>query len=378
LQAQTSDKARPKLAALHPLRKDDGAAAGAGGAMRFTSRQYYMTRVLTRSLPVAIVLGALYSHARSPETGLTGYLDGALAGILITISIVLLEFYVFSGPVLRRAPFLLYLGVRSLAYLVAIVVGLALSGHVMLGMDMGAMLLERRGVLFSLALGVGFNLVFGVNRLLGPGVLFNFVAGRYHRPRVEERVFAFIDMASSTAIAERLGETGFLDFLNRFVADMTGPIVAERGEIHKYVGDEIIVSWPLAAGVGDARCIRACFDALATLDALAEDYIGRFGCRAGFRAALHCGPVVVGELGIVKMEIAFVGDTMNTTARLQQACRDTGNQVIASAALIDRLDALPPGIAKHTLGPLRLRGKEEEIAAYALYRAAAKTTGIAA
>ena len=60
----------------------------------------------------------------------------------------------------------------------------------------------------------------------------------------------FIDMEFSTVIAERLGETGFLDFLNRFVADVTELIVAQRGAIYKYVGDEIIVTWPLAAAFG--------------------------------------------------------------------------------------------------------------------------------
>ena len=72
----------------------------------------------------------------------------------------------------------------------------------------------------------------------------------------------FIDMESSTVIAERLGEAGFLDFLNRFVADVTESIVAQRGAIHKYVGDEIIATWPLAVGLRDAHCVHACFDAL--------------------------------------------------------------------------------------------------------------------
>jgi adenylate cyclase len=54
------------------------------------------------------------------------------------------------------------------------------------------------------------------------------------------------------------------------------------------------------------------------------------------------------------MEIAFLGDTMNTAARLQQACRDIGHRVLASAALVERLAALPPGIAKRSIGRLRL------------------------
>jgi adenylate cyclase len=136
--------------------------------------------------------------------------------------------------------------------------------------------------------------------------------------------------------------------------------------IHKYVGDEIIVTWPLAAGLAGGRCVRACFEALGKLDEHAASYIRDFGLRANFRAALHCGPVVIGELGTVKMEIAFLGDTMNTAARLQEACRDTGQRILASAALVNRLTALPPGIAKRSIGPLRLRGKENETEIYAL------------
>ena len=85
-------------------------------------------------------------------------------------------------------------------------------------------------------------------------------------------------------------------------------------------------------------------------------------------------PVVIGELGTIKMEIAFLGDTMNTAARLQQACRDTGQRVVASAALVNRLAALPPGIAKRSIGRLRLRGKENEIELYALTAAVSATS----
>ena len=62
----------------------------------------------------------------------------------------------------------------------------------------------------------------------------------------------------SQPMSEESGETGFLDFLNRFVADVTESIVAQRGAIHKYVGDEIIarvVQHP--AGDGPRTCVRS-------------------------------------------------------------------------------------------------------------------------
>jgi adenylate cyclase len=83
--------------------------------------------------------------------------------------------------------------------------------------------------------------------------------------------------------------------------------------------------------------------------------------------------VAIGELGTVKMEIAFLGDTMNTAARLQQACRNTGQRVLASAVLVNRLAAMPPGVAKRSIGRLCLRGKENEIELYALAAAASVT-----
>ena len=351
--------------------------------MQLTARQREFVRIAGWVLPVSITLGAVFGHFQAQNGSVWGYVQGAVTAIVISCTILLLEFAVFSrtrSALARRMPFLLYLALRSLGYLAATLMGLAVSVW-LLRESAERPLIERGGVVFSLVLSLGFNLLIGVNDLLGQGVLFNFVAGRYRRPRVEDRVLLFIDMESSTIIAERLGEAGFLDFLNRFVADVTESIVAQRGAIHKYVGDEIIVTWPLghlvtwplAAGLRDGRCVHACFDALEQLDERAKAYIRDFGLRANFRAALHCGPVAIGELGTIKMEIAFLGDTMNTAARLQQACRDTGQRVLASAALVNRLAALPPGIAKRSIGQLRLRGKENEIELFALTAAVSAT-----
>ena len=148
---------------------------------------------------------------------------------------------------------------------------------------------------------------------------------------------------------------------------MVSLTIAEAGgEIHKYVGDEVIATWPLAPGANEARCVRACFAAFERLAANSADYDREFGERADFRAGLHCGPVVVGELGYLQKEIALIGDAMNTAARIQQACRETGCDVLASATLLERLSALPPGVTARPLGPLTMRGKERAVELYAL------------
>ena len=243
--------------------------------MQLTTRQREFVRIAGWALLFSVALGAVFGHFQAPNDTGRGYIHGVVAAILISGTILFLEFAIFRRT--RRS------AARRLP---------AVSAWLVRASAESEPLIERGAVIFSLILSLGFNLLSGVSDLLGQGVLFNFVAGRYRRPRIEERVLLFIDMEGSTAVAERLGEAGFLDFLNRFIGDVTELIVAQRGVIHKYVGDEIIVTWPLAAGLADGHCVRACFDALKKLDERAASYIRDFGLRANFRAALHCGPVV--------------------------------------------------------------------------------------
>ena len=76
--------------------------------------------------------------------------------------------------------------------------------------------------------------------------------------------------------------------------------------------------------------------------------------------------MVVGELGYLKKEIALIGDSMNTAARIQEACRDTSYRVLASAALLERMTELPAGVQRRALGPMPIRGKQNAVALYAL------------
>jgi adenylate cyclase len=321
----------------------------------------------------SMLLGALFARAEYQSLDAAdvanSYLHGALVGGLTGGALSSLEIFVLrraSGALLRQVPFLVYLGLRSLLYLGVFLIIEGAVNRLMPSAAGDIAPITRADMIFSIGLSLGFNLLFGVNALLGPGVLFAFVAGRYHHPRVEERALLFIDMRSSTAITERLGELRFMDFLNRFIADVSFAIAEAGGEIHKYVGDEVIGTWRLAPGLNEAGCVRACFSTFDRLAAGAADYIGEFGLSADFRAGLHCGPVVVGELGYFKKEIALIGDTMNTAARIEQACRETDCRVLASAALLERLAALPVGVTRRALGPLPMRGKAHAIELYAL------------
>ncbi|WP_044220009.1 hypothetical protein [Chitinophaga pinensis] len=54
----------------------------------------------------------------------------------------------------------------------------------------------------------------------------------------------FLDLNSSTTIAETLGDKRYHAFLKDIFTDITNPILDKKGEIYQYVSDEVIVAWP--------------------------------------------------------------------------------------------------------------------------------------
>jgi adenylate cyclase len=81
---------------------------------------------------------------------------------------------------------------------------------------------------------------------------------------------------------------------------------------------------------------------------------------------VHAGPLVAGEIGGFKREIALLGDTMNTAARIEQACRDTGHDLLASKPMLELTDR-PADIVATSIGAHLLRGKSESIELFALH-----------
>jgi adenylate cyclase len=72
-----------------------------------------------------------------------------------------------------------------------------------------------------------------VNDKFGQYTLWNFIKGKYHFAREEVRVFMFVDLLSSTTIAEALGNKKYHNLLHDFFADITNPIIYNKGEIYQ-------------------------------------------------------------------------------------------------------------------------------------------------
>ena len=204
-----------------------------------------------------------------------------------------------------------------------------------------------------------------VSENIGQVVLFNFFTGRYHRPTEEERIFMFLDMRSSTHIAEQLGHVRYFEMLKAYYSDLSDPIVQYSGEIYQYVGDEIVVSWNLKNGLSNNNCIQCFYAMKAAISRQSEKYHQQFGLLPAFKAGFHLGKVTTGEIGVIKKEIIFTGDVLNTTARIQGLCNSYQVDILISEGLIKKL-TLPSQFQIRSLGENELRGRDEKVALYTI------------
>jgi len=266
------------------------------------------------------------------------------------------------GIGIRRLHFLTAIGIKS-ALIVVIVFVVAFLGRAYFQDLVNFNFLSEPHFYRVLAVVFGVVLILQtatqIIRIVGGRTLINFVLGKYHRPISEDTIFMFLDLAGSTALAERLGDVGVQTMITDFFFDITEPIIEHGGEIHRYVGDQVVVTWPLRAGAANMRVIYCCFAIGKLMSAKAPIYERKFGTVPAYRIGLHGGSVVISQCGDQKQEISYFGDTVNTAARIEQQCKALNSPLLISAELLS-LITLPAEFQSERKGAVTLRGHEHE------------------
>ncbi|SDA20811.1 Adenylate cyclase, class 3 [Methylobacterium sp. UNC378MF] len=336
--------------------------------MRFSPRWFLL---------VAPGLGALAGLLYGAIFGIAPLTGTAIRGAIIGTPILLYERRMLAPHLrdhIRGLATPLFLLATVALYIALIVVGNAVASTVLnqlfrfMYSERNAMLMSQSGLLYALGISALVVFVFRVRDLIGPGVFANLLIGRYHRPISEERIFLFLDVTGSTRFADRYGDRAAQAYLGQIFNALALPVARARGSIDDYVGDLALVTWTIERGLRDAACLRCVFAFQERLAAEAESWRDRFGQVPQFRAALHCGPVVTAEIGLERHKIAYFGDVVNTTARLEALSKTLGVDVLVSADLLARMGPLPDDLVAEDLGAHALRGRAEPLAVAAIRR----------
>lgn len=300
---------------------------------------------------------------------------GAVFAVFMGVPMIAFERRILFRPLYRRIerlPTFAYIVVALVIYEILMSVGYAAAALLMWSLRFiepesltDILVMPFHVFLYALAVCALIVFILRVRDLLGRQVFTSMLISRYRRPVKEERVFLFIDLADSTAFAEKHGDLRAQEYLKALFAAFAEPVRRHKGAIDDYVGDAAIITWPLERGVKFARCVRCVFDILDDIEANAATWRKNFGQAPRLRAALHGGFIITAEIGVDHHKITFFGDTVNTTARLESLCKSLGRQVLISTELAQRIK-LPETIEIEDLGDHAVKGRGQVLGVMAL------------
>lgn len=174
----------------------------------------------------------------------------------------------------------------------------------------------------------------------------------------------FADVVGFTAFAEKIGEELAFEMIQDVTAKMQAAIHAQDGTIGEFRGDGIMALFSVTAGLEDGP-LRACQAALDIQHVIAQtqaEMTRAYGAAPQVRVGLHCGPLVVGDVGHRnKAHVTIIGDTANVASRLEGLAKP--GQVLITRDLFVLVEGQ---VTVQDLGPHKVRGKAQPVRIYAL------------
>lgn len=222
------------------------------------------------------------------------------------------------------------------------------------------------GFIYAVFINTIIILFIHINRMLGEGNLLKLMTGKFYTPQIEERIFMFLDLRSSTTHAEKLGHIKYSKLIQDCFHDIA--VVHNYGaEIYQYVGDEAVLVWKTNKDANYINCIKAFYAFEDCLKKRTNHYMQNYSILPEFKAGINIGVITITEVGEVKREIAYHGDTINTAARIQGECNRLNTNLLLSEKLMQQIK-LEPWLTANLKGKVQLKGKSETVPIYCIER----------
>ncbi len=170
----------------------------------------------------------------------------------------------------------------------------------------------------------------------------------------------FADIRGFTSYSETQSPEQLVSVLNRYLAAGAEAVLEEEGTVDKFLGDAVM-AWFNAPIRQSDHTMRAVRTALRLRDRVKEIH-GTLPPEAhlGFGVGIHYGDAVLGLIGTEKrLEYTAIGDSVNTTKRLQENAGR--NQIVISQPAYERVKSK---IVVREMEPMSVKGKREPIQVY--------------
>ena len=153
----------------------------------------------------------------------------------------------------------------------------------------------------------------------------------------KELTFLFTDIRGFTTLCEGMEPAKVVELLNHYLDLQSSLIIANEGDVDKYVGDEIMAQFD-----GPHKERNACKAGLEIRRAMAEEArkaTEGAGTVISIGIGINTGPVVHGSVGARdRMDFTSIGDTVNLAARLEGANKQYGTGSLITEAVQAKVD----------------------------------------
>ncbi|HET7032956.1 MAG TPA: adenylate/guanylate cyclase domain-containing protein [Casimicrobiaceae bacterium] len=147
------------------------------------------------------------------------------------------------------------------------------------------------------------------------------------------------DLRGFSAVANRVAQQELVEILDTYLELMARPVIDNRGQILKFMGDGFLATFDLSQR--DHRDV--CVDAVKAASQLVETFpqLNAERRAAGrstleFGVGMHLGEVVYGNIGAAeRLDFTVVGSAVNEASRIEGMCRPLQRKVLMSSTFHD-------------------------------------------
>lgn len=172
----------------------------------------------------------------------------------------------------------------------------------------------------------------------------------------------FVDIRGFTPLSEKLSPENVVDILNSYLTIIADAVAANGGTLDKFIGDAAMAVFNSPSDLEDYvfRAVCTAWDILSNEESLKKECMEKYGKEVEFGIGVNCGDAVIGNIGSQnRMEYTAIGDTVNTTSRLEGVAGP--GQILISREVARRLgDRIDISFA----GEYSLKGKKRKVVAY--------------
>lgn len=173
----------------------------------------------------------------------------------------------------------------------------------------------------------------------------------------------FCDIRSFTSMSESMEPSDVVLLLNEYFTALGKCIRKNHGVINKYIGDAIMAIFgaPVESENHAMDAYNSAIEMRAALEELNKSFEARGIQKIRFGIGIHSGKVLAGNIGAEnRMEYTVIGDTVNTSSRIESLCKEYKTDLLISESTVNLLtEEIKNGL--HFVDEASIRGKEKKI-----------------